>query len=112
MKTANNHPFSVFYHNDKRGYISTLDGKVIIPEQYAKALIFFDDVAAAMKDGLCTMSDEYRACGDGNKRTEIKAAPASYRLTTISSMNLLAEAPLLLTKQRSSWPKKFSNSFS
>ena len=79
--------------NDKRGYINALDGKVIIPEQYEKAWIFSDGVAAAMKDGkigfinsnnetvlpfrfdyaegvsyvfkdgLCTMSDENRACG-------------------------------------------------
>ena len=85
--------FSVFSRNDKRGYINALDGKVIIPEQYEKAWIFSDGVAAAMKDGkigfinsnneavlpfrfdyaegvsyvfkdgLCTMSDENRACG-------------------------------------------------
>ena len=85
--------FSVFSRNDKRGYISIMDGKVIIPEQYEKAWIFSDGVAAAMKDGkigfinsknetvlpfqfdyaegvsyvfkngLCTMSDENHACG-------------------------------------------------
>ncbi|MBE6238301.1 MAG: WG repeat-containing protein [Bacteroidales bacterium] len=85
--------FSVFSRNDKRGYVNIHDGSVIIPEQYEKAWVFSDGLAAAMKDGkigfinsrnetvlpfefdyaegvsylfcdgYCTMSDSRRACG-------------------------------------------------
>ena len=85
--------FTVFCKNGKRGYLSALDGSVISPEQYEKAWVFSDGVAAAMKDGkigfinsrneivlpfiydftegvsyvfrdgLCTMSDANGACG-------------------------------------------------
>ena len=43
--------FSVFSRKDKRGYINTLNGRIIIPEQYEKAWIFSEGVAAVMKDG-------------------------------------------------------------
>lgn len=43
--------FSVFSRKDKRGYINIHDGRVIIPEQYEKAWVFSDGLAAVMKDG-------------------------------------------------------------
>ena len=85
--------FSVFSRNDRRGYINTLDGSIIIPEQYEKAWVFSEGIAAAMKDGkigfinsrnetvlpfefefangisyvfrdgYCAMTDENKACG-------------------------------------------------
>lgn len=85
--------FTVFCKNDKRGYINALNGNISIPEQYEKAWVFSNGVAAAMKggkigfinsrnevilpfiydftegvsyvfkEGYCTMSDAKGACG-------------------------------------------------
>jgi hypothetical protein len=97
--------FSVFCRNDKRGYINTLDGSIIIPEQYEKAWVFSEGIAAAMKDGkigfinsrnetvlpfefefangisyvfrdgYCAMTDENKACGLIDKNGNWALAP-------------------------------------
>ncbi len=62
MPSSDNDSLAVYARNGKRGYLNRFTGKVVAPEQYDKAWVFSEGLAAVVKDSKLFFIDHKGEC--------------------------------------------------